>query len=803
MVFLEDLRHAVRLFRANPAFSAVAVLTLALGIGATTAVFSVVSGVLLRPLPYPDSDHLVEIMTAESSKSELELPVSALDFRDWREQSEVFESMVGTYRENLNLSGDFEAERVEGTWVSAGFFRMMRMDPVVGRGFLLTEDQPGEEFVAVISDGLWRRRFGGSPEILGETLRLNGEPYAVVGVAPPGFQFPRQTDVWMPLGIDYNEERRGSGWLAPIARLSPGVSLLQAQSEMRQISDGLALAYPETNKHRQAAVTALAETLVQQARPALLLLMGAVGSLFLIAEVNVTNLLLALAMARSRETAIRQALGAGRGRLLSQYLTECTLLSLTGAVGGVLLATSGTPVLVRLFQNHLPPTAEVGVNGPVLAFALTLAVAGGIVVGLATALWSTRFESSTLLQQAGRTDSRERSRMRSLLVVAEVALALVLLVGATVLMRTVFNLLDVDPGFSRDNILTMEISLAGDRYGEEAAMAGFFAEVLDDLQSLPGVRSAASVYPLPLFGRRITVLPLAEGEADPGVPDRQRAELRLASAGYAETLGLRLVEGRFLAKSDTLGAPEVAVVNSTFVKSFFSGRNPVGLRLTLDTDLESEDLEWITVVGVVDEVRHVDLASTGDSELYLSTYQHPFEWATIALRVDGEPTSLAGPARAVIRKMDPDLPVFNVQTMDEIVGRSLGWPRSTMALVGTFALLAVTLAAIGIYGVLNFSVSQRRREMGIRMALGAQQIAVLTLVVRQGLKPVTVGIGLGLAGVLALRRLVESQLYGVGTTDPAVLAGSSIVLLVAGLAACLFPAWRATRIDPMTALRTE
>ncbi len=808
-----DLRYALRLVRKTPGFSAVAVLTLALGIGANTAIFSVVDAVLLRPLPFADGERLVSLFHSYP-KMDLEFAsVSPPGFVDYRDHTKSFAAMAAHTgsRAPAALTGQGEPRRIRGEMASAEFFKTLGVEPALGRGFLPEDEKPGQDTVVVLSHGLWRQLFGADRGALGRKLTLDGRDYQIVGVAPQGFRYPGETDLWVPLGFKPEQlvdEERGHEYLNVVARLAPGASLASAQAEMATVSAGIrdrarAITTFLDNAGWHVRVQSLRESLTGEVRPALLLLLGAVGAVLLIACVNVANLLLARAAVRGREMALRTALGAGRGRMIRQLLAESVVLALLGGGLGLLLAAWGVQGLAAARPSQIPVDLPIGLDLRVLAFTAGLSLLTGLLFGLLPALRTSRPDLQAALQQGGRGDSGARSRLRGALVVAEVALALILLVGAGLLLQSFARRAGVDPGFRTDGLLTFRLSLPTAEYQEPERVEAFYRQLTERLGALPGVRAAGAVSTLPLSGDMSTAsyyfesLPVQPGESGPhGAP-------RIVTPGYFGAVEVPLRKGRLFTPGDRADAPPVAIIDEAVARTFFPGRNPLGERLRFGFEGDETAPHWRTIVGIVGHVQEVIPGEDGKSQIYLPHAQKPERYLYLALAADGDPLALAGPARDAVRALDAKLPVDEVRTMDERLARSVAQPRLSAVLLGLFAGLAALLAAVGLYGVMAYSVAQRTREIGVRLAIGASRSQVLRMVVGQGAALTAIGLVLGLAGALAAGRLVAGLLFEVQPSDPATLAGVTLLLAGAALLASYVPARRAARLDPQVALRGE
>jgi putative ABC transport system permease protein len=702
----------------------------------------------------------------------------------------------------VNLTGDGEPERLQGVGVSAGLLGVLRVQPALGRGFLPEEDRPGAEPVALLSDGLWRRRFGADPKIVGRILQLDGKATTVLGVLPADLQFPRTSEVWLPMALDPAKAGRRSDFLTVVGRLASGLTQSQAQSELSAVMRRLEEQYPDSNAGWGVELQPLHEYLVGESRTALLVFAGAVGFVLLIACANVANLLLAQATARSREMAIRTAVGAGRGRIVRQLLTESVLLSLVGGVLGVLLAIWSLELLTTLRPEAVPPFAKAGVDGRVLGFTLGLSLLTGLLFGLGPALQAARPELQSVLKEGGHSASEgpRGGRLRSMLAASEIALALVLLVGAGLLLKSFVQLLRVDPGFDPSNTLTVRLNLAASRYPEQEQRAAFVRALLERLAALPGVEGAASANAVPLVeGSYLSFL--IEGRPEPPPEAVQDTEFFRISPGYLGLMRIPLLQGRDFTDRDELQAQRVALINQTMARRYFPNESPLGRRVTLGDP--QDPASWMTIVGVAGDTRNRGLDQEAYPQLYAAQAQMPRLGLTFVLRAADDPLALVPAVRATVRSIDPEQPIYGISTLEGIVGDSIAGQQFNMLLVGIFGAVALLLASIGIYGVLSYSVAQRLHEFGIRMALGAGRADILRLVIRQGMRLAVAGVGSGLVASLAVTRVLSGLLYGVGTTDPATFAAVAGLLAVVALLACSLPARRAMRVDPMIALRYE
>jgi predicted permease len=803
-ILRQDLAYALRRLAHAPGFNFVAVATLALGIGANSAIFSVIDAVLLRPLPFPEPDRLV--MVSQTWEGEPSV-YSPQNFLDLAATARSFESLAAFTGGGITLTGRGAPARIEGSAVSASFFDVLRARPVRGRGFLPEENEPGRNKVVVLSHALWRSRFGGDPALVGQTVDLNRQPHVVVGIAPPDFSYPEGNELWTPLEYDgvFRSHSRGAWYLTVIGRLKPGVTVEGARGEVETVAARLARQYPDQNEGVGATVRSLHQALVGPSRMALLVLLGAVGLVLLIACVNVANLLLARAAARETELALRAALGAGRRRLVRQLLTESLVLAVLGGVAGVLLASASLGPLLALQPEGVPRLAEVRIDRSVMAFAAALSVLTGLLFGLFPAWHATATSTAQTLREGSRgLLAGPDQRLRGGLVVAQIALAMTLLAGAGLLLRSFDRLRRVDPGFRADSALTFRLSLPESAYELEGRRTAFFQDLLARLEALPGVRSAGAVMGLPLGGLNFTLSFEVLGR--PKVPPAQQPsmQVRVATPGYLETMGIPIVRGRGLQPSDTASAPSVVVLSEAAVRRFFPGEDPLGKRIVVGWRRpEGLPPAGGEVVGIVGDVKELGLDQQDPPEVYIPHAQLPTNAMDVVLRTSVDPLSMTRSVAAVVASVDPELPVARLQTLDDVVARSVSEPRFYMLLLGAFAVMAVSLAALGIFGVMSYAVVQRRREIGIRVALGAHPRDVLGMVLRQALLLAVSGVGLGLLGTVAFSRVIASLLFRLSPTDPATLAAVAAVLMAVAFVASYLPARRATRVDPLTALRSE
>jgi putative ABC transport system permease protein len=789
----------------SPGFTAVAVITLALGIGANTAIFSIVNTVLLRPLPYPDSDRLVQVASTQRHLERWYDWVSYPDFVDWRTENRVFEDMAAYRAFGFTLTGLDHPELLPGMFVSASLFSVLRAEPMLGRSFLPEEDQPGRNRVVIISYGLWQRRFGSDPGLVGKAVQIDGQSYTVVGVMRPGFHFRQAAawgdrDVWIPGTRDPERNDRYSHNHWVVARLKPGVTIEQAQANMEAIARGLAQRYPE-DQDMGVMVTLLQEKVANNIRPALLVLMGAIGLVLLIACANLANLLLARGVARKKETAVRQALGASRGRLLRQWLTESLLLALLGGAAGLLLAFQGIEFILWWGPN-LPRLEETTIDLRVLAFIFLLSLASGVMFGTAPALQSSKIDLQEALKESGtRSAGLGRARTRSLLVVGEVALALMLLVSAGLLIRSFVRLLEVDPGFNPESILTGEILLPTPKYAAPRRQAAFFKEVVERVEALPGVQAAGGSSSVPLIDNDTGGIQI-EGRPEPHPGELAvQAEKPKVTPGYFRAMEIPLLRGRTFTWADNERSLPVAIISRMAAELYWPNEDPIGKRVSI-YDGDERGPVWREVVGIVGDIRHDGLKERVRPGIYVPVLQSPTFIMVLAVRTRMDPSSLSAAIRRAVMAVDKDQPVF-LRTMEQAVSDSMSDRRFQMTLLGVFAAVALLLAAIGVYGVISYSVSQRTHEIGVRMALGAQRRDMLRLVMGQGMRLALTGVAVGLVAAFAMTRVLSSLLYGVTATDPGTFAGVSLLLVGAAFLACYIPARKATKVDPMVALRYE
>ena len=799
-----DVRTGARSLVHSPVFTVVTLLSLALGIGANTAIFSVVNSLLLRPLPYPESEQIVHVWHTPPQQSFPGLEtfsVSPANYIDWKAQSTAFEQMAVYADTGFSLSTSNDPLPLVGAVVSSDFFSVLRSSPMQGRTFTPDEEQPGRDQVVVIGHRLWQRAFGANPNIIGQTLTINSRSFTVVGIMPAGFEFPREAELWVPLAWDDNERKTRSihDYLV-IARLKQNVSLDQAKVEMNTISSRLEQQYPEENTGWGARVIPLRDDLVGDIRLALLVLFGAVGFVLLIACANVANLMLARGANRQKEIAVRIALGAGRARLVRQLLTESVLLAVSGGLLGLLLAIWGSRMLVRL--GDLPNSGDIGIDTWALGFTLLVSFAAGIIIGIVPALQFTRTSvSETLKQGSGRTGgSAIKQHTRKALVISEVALSLVLLIGAGLMIRSFWKLQNVDPGFDTSNSLTMTIVLNWIRYSEPHKRLAFVDRAIEQIRAVPGVVSVGTTTRVPLAGGGSTQPFTVEGRPAGTIAEQPMAQTRYISPDYFKSIGIPLRQGRFFSDNDRDNSVPVVIISDAMARRFWPGENPIGRRLTPSFHSEQGARE---IVGVVGDVKTSGLDVDASAMMYLPYKQAPLPFVSFVVRTASNPESVVQPVSKAIYSIDKEQALTDVQTMDQVLAKSLSDRRFNMTLLLTFAGVALLLAAVGVYGVMNYTVTLRRRELGIRMALGAERMDVLRLVLRQGLTLTLIGVAAGLISAYALTRLMASLLYGVTATDYLTFGSVSAVLIAVGLAASYLPARRATKVNPTIALRAE
>jgi putative ABC transport system permease protein len=805
----QDIRYGLRMLAKSPGFTIIAVAALALGIGANTIIFSVVNTLLLRPLPFPQSERITAILVKDPETGLLHSAYSYPNFEDVRDQNHVFEQVAAYYNTIAFLRIGDEPERLQGAYASADLFPLLGVNPFVGRTFSREDERPGAGEFIVLSYDFWQRRFNADRNIVGQHLPIGGKSVTVLGVMPQGFKFPvgsQQVDFWMPLASSLPEAARaarGAVYLTVVGRLKASATLEQAQAEMSAIASRLEAQYPNANTGFSIALVPAHERLVGKVRPALLVLLAAVAFVLLIACANVANLMLARAAVRRKEIAIRTALGASRWRVIRQLLTESLLLSSLGGVAGLLLAMWGMDLLVAAIPADIPRTGEIGMDKYVLIFTVGLTALTGIIFGLVPAIQGSRTHLNETLKDAtrGMSGSLQRNRMRSVLVVSEIALSLVLLIGAGLLLQSFRRLLEVSPGFEPNHVLTADVSVSDKKYPENAQRVAFYREALERMAAIAGVQAVGVVYPLPLGGSFITFTFDIEGR--PPFPPGQQptADRRVISPGYFQAMSIPVRQGRAFGNQDKSNAPPVVIINETFARRFFPGENPIGKSIIPGEGGAGASRE---IVGVVGDVRHGGLDTEATPEYYVPYEQTDVDDFTVVARsASGNPADMAPALRGVIMAMDKEQPVYNIRPMTQLLSESVARRRFNMMLLGGFALLALLLAMIGIYGVISYSVAQRTHEIGIRIALGAQIRDVIKLILKQGLALALVGLAAGLLVSFFITKLMSSLLFGVSATDPITFSSVALILLFVALLACYIPARRAAKVDPNVALRYE
>jgi len=805
---LQDIRYAVRKLSRTPGFTTIAAFTLALAIGATTAIFSVIDGVLLKPLPFRDPQRVVRVTNLRDGNR---MVSSVPDFLDIRAQSKSYASLAALDNQAMNLTGGSEPERISAARVGATFWSLLGVTPQVGRGFAPNEDSQSAARTVVLSDGLWKRRFGGDRRIVGKTIALDGNSFTVIGVAPPGFSFPDRPDVWIPLVFaqdDLNPDGRGAHWMGIMGRLAPNVTVTQATSELVTITRRLEQQYPESNTNMSGAVIPMQEYLVGDVRPALYVMLGAVAFVLLIACANVANLLLVRAASRESEMAVRTALGAGAWRLVRQLVIESVLLAMIGGVFGTLLALWGVDLLLSMAPNGLPRINEVTVNGSVLVFTAGVTAVTGVLFGLFPALHAARANVGGMLKEGMRGSSGgvASRRARNTLVMAEMALAVVLLVGAGLLIRSFSKLLAVDPGFRAERVVTFAIAAPDTKYGQYAQRRELVSNLVERMKRVPGAQGAAVVTGLPLSNIMMRTSAHIVGTPPERPGERKSTDVAMATPGYFTTMGIPLVAGRDFTDRDGSGAPVVSIVNQEFVKRYFPNENPIGKRIELGWDQDTASTGGNMtlggeIVGVVANVKRRGLSQEVFPETYASYMQPTFSNFSVVVRSTADPSTVMAAIRAQIRELDRDLPLSDLRQLKELVAASVSRPRFYTTILGVFASIALILAAVGIYGVISYAVSLRTRELGIRIALGATGRQVSGLVLQQGVGLAIAGVAVGGAGAYWLTRLLSKLLFGVSATDPLTFVGVAALLTAIAAIASFVPARRAAKVDPLLAMR--
>jgi putative ABC transport system permease protein len=810
---IQDIKFGLRMLLKSPSLSIVATIALALGIGANTAIFSVVNAVLLRPLPFPNPDSLVALFETDTQRARVRGSHSYPNFFDLRSQNTTFERVAAYHSSDYILTGRGEPVRLQGAVVTADLFPLLNIAPVMGRTFLPEEDKPNAGGrVVILSQQLFQKRFNADPSLLNQAITLDGKSFTVVGVMPASFEFPIQNEpveLWTTIagdasGKDPVTNQRGAHFLRVIGRLKPNTSPEQAQSDLTAIAARLEQQYPDTNTRRGLRLESALAALVGDVRPALLILLGAVACVLLIACANVANLLLARATGRHKEMAIRAALGASRLRVIRQLLIESVLLSLVGGAVGLLLAVWWSDLLIALGKEDIPRAVQVSIDWRVLGFTFGVSVLTGLIFGLFPAFHSSKTDLVESLKDGGRgtSEGARRSRMRNVLAIGELAIAVVLLVLAGLLVQSLWRLQNVNSGLQSDNVLTFNLALPETKY-ETERQGQFFTDLKARLESSPGVQSASSIFPLPLSGDRFSISFQIDGR--PVAPkDEPSADLFMTGVGYFRTMGIPLRKGRDFENRDVHGSTPVAIITEEFARQHFPNEDPIGKRIQPGiSTFDDEDSPMREIIGVVGDVRNRSLNTPPTPAYYLPQTQVPFSQMILVVKTANDPHSLVSGVTKEVAAMDPDLPLFGVKTMDEYLSASVATPRFNTTLLSIFAGVALVLTVVGLYGVMSYSVAQRTNEIGIRLALGAQSRDVLLMIVKQGSLLVVIGLGIGLAGAYAATRLIESLLFGVTTKDPFTFAAVAVLLALVALLACYIPAWRATKVDPLRALRYE
>jgi putative ABC transport system permease protein len=810
---IQDIKFGLRMLLKSPSLSIVATIALALGIGANTAIFSVVNAVLLRPLPFPNSDSLMALYETDTQRGSLQGSHSYPNFFDLRSQNTSFERVAAYHSGDFIMTGRGEPARLQGAVVTTDLFPLLGVAPIAGRHFLPDEDKPSSTGrVVILSQQLFQKRFNSDPSLLNQAITLDGVSFTVVGVMPASFEFPIQNEpveLWTTIAGDASGKspvtaQRGAHFLRAIGRLKPNVTTEQAQADLTSIAARLEQQYPDTNTHKGLRVQPALAALVGDVRPALLILLGAVACVLLIACANVANLLLARATSRHKEMAIRSALGASRMRVIRQLLTESILLSLVGGAVGLMLAVWWADLLVALGKEDIPRAVHVAIDWRVLGFTLGVSVLTGLVFGMVPAFHSSKTELVESLKEGGRSGSEgaRRNLMRSVLVVTELATAVILLVGAGLLLQSLWRLQNVNSGFQPDNVLTFNMVLPETRYNSDK-QSQFFKDLKTRIESSPGVQSASTIMPLPLSGDRFSISFQIEGR-EVAEKDEPSADIFFTGVGYFRTMGIPIIKGRDFEDRDQYGSTPVVIITEEFARQYFPNEDPIGKRIQPGiSTVEGDKTTYREIVGVVGDIRNRTLNTAPRPAYYTPQTQIPFNWMAVVVKTTNDPRSLVSGMTKEVSAMDADLPLFGVKTMREYMSASVATPRFNTTLLSIFAGVALVLTLVGLYGVMSYSVAQRTNEIGIRLALGAQSRDVLLMIVKQGSLLILAGLGIGLLVALAASRLVASLLFGVTAKDPFTFAAAAVLLAVVGLLACYIPAWRATKVDPMEALRCE
>ena len=809
---IQDIRFGLRVLAKSPGLTIVATIALALGIGANTAIFSVVNAVLLRPLPFPNPDALTALYESDLQGGGLYGSHSYPNFFDLRAQNTTFERVAAYHGSDFILTGRSEPVRLRGEVVTANLFALLGVNPLYGRTFLPDEDKPSPTGrVVVLSEQLFRRQFNADQSLLNQAITLDGERFTVVGVMPESFEFPIQNEpveLWTTIAGDAAGEHpvtaaRGAHFLQAIGRLKPNVTLAQAQSDLTTVAARLEQQYPDTNNHKSLHLESELETLVSDVRPTLFILLGAVACVLLIACANVANLLLARATGRYKEMAVRSALGASRARVIRQLLTESILLSLVGGAGGLLLAVWWSDLLIALGKENIPRAVQVGIDWRVLGFTGGVSILTGIIFGLFPAVHSSKTELVESLKEGGRgtSEGARRNRIRNVLAVGELAIAVVLLVSAGLLIKSLWRLQNVDSGLQPENVLTFAVAVPGARY-DAAKQVQFFSELQKRLESLPGVQSASAIMPLPLSGNFYSISFQIQGR-EVAEKDQPASSIFFTGADYFRTMGIPIIKGRDFDQHDQHGSLPVAIITEEFARQYFPNEDPIGKRLSPGISTFDNERVYREIIGVVADIRNLRLNTAPKPAYYVSLAQVPFSQMTVVVKTAQDPKSVVNAATKEVAAMDSEVPLFNVKTMREYLSASVAPPRFNTTLLSIFAGVALVLTLVGLYGVMSYSVAQRTNEIGIRLALGAQSRDVLLMIVKQGSRLILIGLTIGLAGAYALTRLIESLLFGVTAKDPFTFGAAALLLALVAILACYIPAWRATKVDPLVALRYE
>jgi putative ABC transport system permease protein len=809
----QDVRYGLRMLAKSPGFTAIAVITLAVGIGANAAIFSVVDAVLLKPLPFSEPNRLVAVSGRDLRNGEKGRALSYPDFADLRAQTRTLDSVAAYDQDTFTLTGNGEPQQIQAGVISADLLTVLRATPMIGRSFVSGDDQQGTR-VVLLSHAMWKSRFGGDPNIQGKPIQLNGQMYTIAGVMPPQFQFPLNAepmDLWTTMAVEMVDpggdkpitDERGAHFLTAIGRLKTGITLDQANADTANIAAGLEKQFPDTDGHLSMAVQPQIEALVGDIRPVLLMVLGAVGILLLIACANSANLLMARAAGRQREMAIRSSLGAGGGRIVRQLLTESILLSLGGGTLGLFLAVWGTKLFANLPSVQIPRLAGATVNSAALVFTFVVSICAGILFGFAPALHVLRSDLFNSLKEGGRTATEGvgRSRIRSLLVISEVSLAVVLLIGASLLLESMVRLTRVPPGFDPHGVLVFNVSLPGVRYGKPEQSADFYAQLLERLRALPSVKNASGVEPLPLSDSIIRTTFQIDGHPVPR-SEEPRTQFRAIGLNYFQTMRIPLLAGRDFTARDDRHATPVVIINQTLARKSFPNEDPIGKRIKPGVSASGPSV-MREIVGVVGDVKHRNLWQAADPESYVPYDQVPLGTLYVTVRTEGDPLALLPVVREQVKLLDTELPVYAVRTMEQYLSASVAQRRFISLLCSVFAGAGLLLAVIGLFGVVSYCVEQRTHELGVRVAVGAEKADILRLIVGQGMGMTLVGIAIGLAGTLAISWMLKSQLFGISATDPLTFFGVACLLSLVAFAACTIPARRASRVDPMVALRYE